>query len=101
LQCGRVIIKIRALASHVEAQTLDRKTRIKHLFYQRRRIGTPLVLIFGFTNPARVGPYARGQTVAAVDADKRGSQVESSNTAHDIKNVSVETVFEIISRQLG
>jgi len=64
-------------------------------------LGVPMVLIFGFTNPARVGPYARPQTIAAVDADKRGLDVESTNPAHDIKNVSVETVFELISRQLS
>lgn len=64
-------------------------------------LGVPMVLIFGFTNPSRVEPYGRPQTAAAVDADKRGPDVESSNPAHDIKNVSVESVFEIISRQLG
>jgi ADP-heptose:LPS heptosyltransferase len=61
----------------------------------------PMVLIFGFTNPSRVGPYGRGETVAAIDANNRGSQVESTNPAHDIKNVTVENVFDLISRQLG
>ncbi|MFA5293398.1 MAG: lipopolysaccharide heptosyltransferase II [Phycisphaerae bacterium] len=64
-------------------------------------LGVPMVLIFGFTNPARVGPYGRPQTVAAIDPDKRGSDVESTNPAHDIKNVTVETVFELICGQLG
>jgi lipopolysaccharide heptosyltransferase I len=64
-------------------------------------LGVPMVLIFGFTNPSRVGPYGRPQTVAAIDADKRGSEVESTNPAHHIKNITVESVFRIISRQLG
>jgi lipopolysaccharide heptosyltransferase I len=64
-------------------------------------LGTSVVLIFGFTNPSRVGPYARPQTVAAVDADKRGAEIESTNPAHDIKNVTVETVFELIRNQLS
>ncbi|MDD5011211.1 MAG: lipopolysaccharide heptosyltransferase I, partial [Phycisphaerae bacterium] len=64
-------------------------------------LGTPMAMIFGFTNPARVGPYARPQTAAAVEPDKRGQDVESKNPAHDIKNVSVENVFEIITKQLG
>jgi lipopolysaccharide heptosyltransferase II len=64
-------------------------------------LGVPMVLIFGLTNPSRVGPYDRSETVVAIDADKRGEEVESTNPAHDIKNVTVETVFEIISRQLG
>ena len=64
-------------------------------------LGVPMVLIFGLTNPLRVGPYGRSETVAAIDAQARGSEVESTNPAHDIKNVIVESVFEIISRQLG
>ncbi len=64
-------------------------------------LGAPMVLIFGLTNPSRVGPYGRNETVAAVEADKRGSQVESTNPACDIKNVAVQTVFENIGRQLG
>jgi lipopolysaccharide heptosyltransferase I len=64
-------------------------------------LGVPMVLIFGFTNPLRVGPYGRKQAVAAIDADKRGREVESANPVHNIKNVTVETVFDLISRQLG
>jgi lipopolysaccharide heptosyltransferase I len=64
-------------------------------------LGVPMVLIFGLTNPSRVGPYGRPQTVVAIDADKRGVGIESTNPAHDIKNVTVETVFEKINAQLG
>jgi heptosyltransferase-1 len=63
-------------------------------------LAVPIALVFGLTNPNRVGPYDRPQTVAAVEIDKRGSEVESTNPAHDIKNVTVETVLEIISKQL-
>jgi heptosyltransferase-1 len=63
-------------------------------------LSVPIALVFGLTNPNRVGPYGRPQTVAAVEADKRGSEVESTNPAHDIKSVTVETVFEIITKQL-
>jgi heptosyltransferase I len=59
-------------------------------------LGVPMVLIFGFTNPSRVGPYGRNETVAAIDADKRGDVVESNNPNHNIKNVTVENVFELI-----
>jgi len=64
-------------------------------------LDVPMALIFGLTNPSRVGPYGRNETIAATDADKRGSEVESINPAYDIKNVTVETVLEIISKQLG
>ncbi|MGD0784393.1 MAG: lipopolysaccharide heptosyltransferase II [Sedimentisphaerales bacterium] len=64
-------------------------------------LGVPMTLIFGFTNPSRVGPYGRSETVAAIDANKRGNEVESTNPAHNIKNVTVQNVFDLISRQLG
>jgi ADP-heptose:LPS heptosyltransferase len=64
-------------------------------------MGVPMVLVFGRTNPLRVGPYGRRQTVAAIDAFKRAGSIESTNPAHHIRNVTVETVFELISEQLG
>ncbi|MGB8225838.1 MAG: glycosyltransferase family 9 protein [Sedimentisphaerales bacterium] len=64
-------------------------------------LDVPMAMIFGFTNPSRVGPYGRPQTVAAIDAGNREKEIESINPAHNIKNVTVESVFEIISRQLG
>jgi ADP-heptose:LPS heptosyltransferase len=63
-------------------------------------LGVPMALIFGYTNPNRVGVYGRNGCNAAIESDKRGSEVESKNPAHDIKNVSVENVLEIINRQL-
>lgn len=63
-------------------------------------LGLPMALIFGYTNPNRVGVYGRDWCNAAIEPDKRGSDVESKNPAHDIKNVSVESVLEIISKQM-
>ncbi|MCE5340778.1 MAG: lipopolysaccharide heptosyltransferase I [Planctomycetaceae bacterium] len=63
-------------------------------------LNVPMVLIFGFTNPKRVGPYGRPNAVAAVDGAVRGDEVESKNSEHNIKNVSVESVFELICEQL-
>jgi heptosyltransferase-1 len=63
-------------------------------------LGVPMVLIFGFTNPKRVGPYGRANAVAAIDSDIRGSEVESKNPAYNIKNVSVEYVFDLVCKQL-
>ncbi len=63
-------------------------------------LNVPMVLIFGFTNPKRVGPYAKPDSVAAVDGDKRSNEVESTNPLHNIKNVSVESVFELLCKQL-
>lgn len=61
----------------------------------------PLVMIFGTTNPARVGPYKRPDSVAAVDQFERGQAIESSNPAHRIGEVTLETVFKKIKCQLA
>jgi hypothetical protein len=37
------------------------------------------LIIFGITNPARIKPYGRPNTVAAIDPDKRGSAIENPN----------------------
>jgi heptosyltransferase-1 len=61
----------------------------------------PLVMIFGATNPARVGPYKRPDAVAAVDPFERGQAIESPDTAHQIGAVTLEMVFEKVMCQLA
>ena len=58
----------------------------------------PVVLIFGPTNPARIKPYGRPDTVAAIDVEKRGTDIE--NKSYRIEDVSVEQVFEKVGLQL-
>jgi heptosyltransferase-1 len=55
---------------------------------------TPTVLIFGHTNPLRVGPYQRTENVAAIDPTNRGSAIESRNPAYAITQVSEQLVWE-------
>ncbi len=62
--------------------------------------GVPMVMVFGRTNPSRVGPYKRPDASAAVDAFSRGSQIESFDPAHTIDNVSALMVLEKIEIQL-
>ena len=62
---------------------------------------TPAVVIFGNTNPLRLGPYQRLECVVAVDAEKRGGEIKDTNPAHQIKNVTVEMVLEKIEAQLA
>ncbi len=63
-------------------------------------LGVPVVIIFGATNPARISPYRRPNTVAAVEPDKRGSQIKSSDPRHAIEAVTVEHVLEKVTYQL-
>lgn len=60
----------------------------------------PMVMVFGRTNPSRVGPYKRPDAVAAINAFQRGPQIESSDPAHAVENVSVDMVLEKIEIQL-
>jgi ADP-heptose:LPS heptosyltransferase len=60
----------------------------------------PVVLIFGATNPARIRPYRRPHTVAAVEVDKRGREIESADPRHAIDAVTVDEVFEKVTIQL-
>jgi heptosyltransferase-1 len=55
---------------------------------------TPTVLIFGHTNPLRVGPYHKPENVAAVEPSHRGSAIESSNPVYEITQVSEQLVWD-------
>ncbi|RKY05446.1 MAG: hypothetical protein DRP56_08940, partial [Planctomycetota bacterium] len=62
---------------------------------------TPAVVVFGNTNPVRLGPYQRPECVVAVDAENRGVEIKDANPAHRIENVTVEMVLEKIEAQLA
>jgi len=63
-------------------------------------LGVPVVIIFGATNPSRIRPYGRAGAVAAIEPDKRGREIESSDPRHAIEAVTVEDVFEKVTYQL-
>lgn len=56
--------------------------------------GAPVVMIFGPTNPSRVGPYKKPQSIAAVEAFTWGSEIASTDPKYAIEKVTVESVFE-------
>ena len=64
-------------------------------------LDTPVVLIFGPTNPARVAPYGRDHCVAAIDPDGRGTEPNSTNPKHNIKAVKLDDVYQKVCEQLG
>lgn len=64
-------------------------------------LGKKLVMVFGRTNPRRVGPYGRAECVAAVDAFSRDERIESRNPEHSIENVTVQMVLDKINQQLS
>ncbi len=64
-------------------------------------LGTPLVLIFGPTNPARVAPYGRSCCVAAIGSDSRGFKSDSTDPKHDIIAITVDEVYQKVCEQMN
>lgn len=62
-------------------------------------LGRPLVLIFGYSNPARVAPYRRNNCIAAIEPFSRGLKLKSSNPKHDIRNITVDEVYQKVCEQ--
>jgi lipopolysaccharide heptosyltransferase I len=64
-------------------------------------LGMPLVLIFGFSNPARVAPYKRNNCIVAVEPHLRGLALKSYDPKHDSKAITVDDVFQKVCEQLN
>jgi heptosyltransferase-1 len=60
----------------------------------------PIVVIFGRSNPARVGPYRLPRCIAAVEPDNRGDSINNFEDKYDIRHVTVDEVFEKVCAQL-
>jgi lipopolysaccharide heptosyltransferase I len=63
-------------------------------------LGVPLVMMFSWSNPARIYPYGRPECMVAIDPFTRGKQIKSRNPLHNIRNISVDQVFEKVCEQL-
>jgi heptosyltransferase-1 len=111
-----MIEKVRSLAKHPPTNLAGR-TSLPELVEVLRRaklvvsndtgpgqiaaaLGTPLVMMFSWSNPLRVGPYGRPQCVVARDADKRGLASRSRNPRHSIQNITLDEVYTKVAEQL-
>ena len=63
-------------------------------------LGRPLVMLFSWSNPLRVGPYGRPQCVVARDAAGRGLAIKSRNPQHAIDHITLEEVYAKVIEQL-
>jgi len=63
-------------------------------------LGRPLVMMFSWSNPLRVGPYGRPQCVVAHDIDARGLAVKSRNPRHAIGYITLDEVYAKVLEQL-
>jgi lipopolysaccharide heptosyltransferase I len=111
-----MIEKIRGLAKHPPANLAGR-TSLPELIEVLRRaklvvsndtgpgqiagaLGPPLVMMFSWSNPLRVGPYGRPQCIVARDANKRGLANRSRDPQHRIQNITLDEVYAKATEQL-
>ena len=62
--------------------------------------GKPLVMMFSWSNPLRVGPYGRPECIVARDMDSRGLAVKSRNPLHAIQHITLDEVYARAREQL-
>ena len=63
-------------------------------------LGVPLVIMFGRANPIRLHPYRRKHCVVAIDPYGRGTAINNFEPKYDIKNITVEQVYQKVTEQL-
>ncbi len=64
-------------------------------------LGTPLVLMFSWSNPARIAPYGRAECMVANEPYSRGKKIRSTDPQHSISAITVEQVYKKICEQLA
>ena len=64
-------------------------------------LGVPLVIMYSWSNPARIAPYGRPECMVARDPFTRGMKIKSTNPNHSITNITVDEVLQKASEQLN
>lgn len=64
-------------------------------------LGRPLVMLFSWSNPLRVGPYRRPECIVARDMPTRGLAIKSRNPLHAIQYITLEEVYAKVVEQLA
>jgi len=63
-------------------------------------LGTPLVMMFSWSNPARIAPYGRAECMVAREPYSRGLKIKSTDPKHSIRTITVDEVFQKVCQQL-
>ncbi len=63
-------------------------------------LGKPLVMMFSWSNPWRVGPYGRPECVVAHGLAERGLAIKSTDLAHAITHITLDEVYAKAVEQL-
>jgi heptosyltransferase-1 len=64
-------------------------------------LGTPLVIMYSWSNPARIAPYGRTECMVANEPYSRGTKIKSNDPRHSIKAITLERVWQKVQEQLG
>jgi len=64
-------------------------------------LGTPLVMMFGWSNPVRIAPYGRAESLLAAGMENRGIRIKSYDPAHSVEAITFEQVYKKVSEQLN
>jgi len=64
-------------------------------------LGTPLVMMYSWSNPARIAPYGRPECMIAREPYGRGLKIKSKNPKHNVKTITVDEVFQKAQQQLN
>ncbi|MCH8120840.1 MAG: glycosyltransferase family 9 protein [Planctomycetes bacterium] len=64
-------------------------------------LGTPLVLMFSWSNPARIAPYERSECIVAREPHSRGLKIKSTDPKHNVDTITVDEVYQKVCEQLG
>jgi heptosyltransferase-1 len=63
-------------------------------------LGTPLVLMYSWSNPARIAPYGRSECMVAREPYSRGFEIKSIDAKHSVKNITIDEVYQKACEQL-
>ena len=65
-------------------------------------LGVPLVMLFSWSNPARIYPYGRPDCMAAIDPFSRNPRViKSKDPKHNVRHVTLDMVWEKVEKQFS
>ncbi len=64
-------------------------------------LGRPLVMMFSWSNPLRVGPYGRPECIVGHDVQSRGLAIKSRDPKHAIGYITFDEVYTKIIEQLA
>ncbi len=63
-------------------------------------LSTPLVLMFSWSNPARIAPYKRIECLVAREPFSRGHKIKSRDPKHNVDTITVDEVYTKVCEQL-